>query len=141
MRAPKWRPAPPPGLVMGPAMSPADNKQDQEEHVFMMKDKKYELHGVILMLVLVSIFSVFIFFIAVRPCIKMASNSSSSSSTQSEDGYCSYWIKLWRRIKRSSRNEDGDGAPEVVSQSHHHHQQQEGNNIDEDEISKNVTHT
>lgn len=119
------------GPLPGPAMSPAGNEKDKEEHVFMMKDKRYALHGEMMMVVLVSIFSLFIFFIAVLPCIKTASNNSNTTSSQYESpGYCSRLTKLWRR----SSSADEDAAPHAVS--HHPHKDDEDGIDEQDEISQ-----
>lgn len=119
MRAPKRTPP-----IMAPAMAPGIEEQLQQEELPFLRDKQYGLHGKIIMLILIAIFSVFIFSIIVFPCFKRAATTT-TNTTQSSTG----WRKQWRR--RTS--EDGAPLPPQVILVSTQHQHQVNH---EDELTK-----
>lgn len=72
MTAPTWTPS-------SGSMAAEPPKQQQNELQFL-KDREYGFHGKIMMVSMISIFFVFIIFLAIFPCLKLATNTESRCS-------------------------------------------------------------
>lgn len=68
---------------LSPAMAPGNFPKQPEDEIVFMGDKRYGLHGEILMLVLVLAFSVFLVLLVALPCIKRSTSRNSESGSSS----------------------------------------------------------
>lgn len=69
---------------LSPAMAPGNFPKQPEDEIVFMGDKRYGLHGEILMLVLVIVFSVFLVLLVALPCVKRNNSKDSESGSGSE---------------------------------------------------------
>lgn len=74
--------------TLAPAMAPATPQARQQEELQFLKDRRYAFHGEIMMIALFAVFSVFICFVTVFPCVrrlrKQAGNGEDSSNDATE---------------------------------------------------------
>lgn len=101
-------------LPVSPAVSPGNLSPRQEDELVFMRDKRYGLHGEILMLVLVASFSLFLVVLVAFPCMKRSRNSPESGvldspSVEQQRNYYFPWLKKSRRV-------DGDAPGECQLQ-------------------------
>lgn len=64
-------------------MAPGNFPKQTEDEIVFMGDKRYGLHGEILMLVLVIAFSVFLVLLVALPCVKRNNSRDSESGSGS----------------------------------------------------------
>lgn len=67
-------------------MAPGNFPKQTEDEIVFMGDKRYGLHGEILMLVLVIAFSVFLVLLVALPCVKRNNSRGSESGSGSGSG-------------------------------------------------------
>ncbi|PON85909.1 hypothetical protein TorRG33x02_183730 [Trema orientale] len=84
-KAPPWAAA---GFLMAPAAAPATPQQQQE--LRFVRDRRYAFHGQIMMLVVFALFSIFIGFVAVYPCLKRLRNADSEHREMEERPGCCF---------------------------------------------------
>ena len=90
-------------LSFSPSMAPANNypqPQQQDDEIMFLRDKNFELHGEIMMFVLVAIFFLFILFLIMLPCLRQPSNHEPEYSDSVAPKKCPLpWLRKRRRIE------------------------------------------
>lgn len=92
---------------LSPAMPPG-----YPNELLFLHDKHFELHGEIMMFVLVAVFSLFILFIVLLPCLKSASSQESEHSGSVTRQKCPL---PWPRKRRSMEDVTPEGRMEDVT--------------------------
>lgn len=89
-------------LSFSPAMAPGNPKQEDE--LLYSPDRHFELHGVIMLFVLVAIFSLFILSLVMLPYLKRDSNNESEYSGSVIRQKCPLlWLRKRRRMEDGTR--------------------------------------
>ncbi|KAL5750565.1 hypothetical protein ACOSP7_025168 [Xanthoceras sorbifolium] len=91
-----------------PAMSPDDN--DNYNYLHLVGDKRYALHGKILMLVLVLGFSLFLVLLVALPCLK---RRNSRDTDESQRRWC--FIRQKKKPTSVDDDDDDDGDHDEAS--------------------------
>ncbi|KAK9998315.1 hypothetical protein SO802_017918 [Lithocarpus litseifolius] len=84
-------------LSFSPSMAPSYNPQQQQDELLFLKDRHFELHGEIMMFVLVAMFSLFILFLVVLPCLRVRHLSNHEPDSVAQTKCPLPWLKTRRR--------------------------------------------
>ena len=99
----KWVFASSSKLSFSPSMAPSYNsqqqqqQQQQQDELLFLKDRHFELHGEIMMFVLVALFSLFILFLVVLPCLRVRHLSNHEPDSVAQTKCPLPWLKTRRR--------------------------------------------
>ncbi|KAK7844828.1 hypothetical protein CFP56_010276 [Quercus suber] len=90
-------------LSFPPSMAPSYNpqqqqqQQQQQDELLFLKDRHFELNGEIMMFVLVAMFSLFILFLVVLPCLRVRHLSNQEPDSVAQRKCPLPWLKTRRR--------------------------------------------
>lgn len=82
---------------MAPSYNPQQQQQQQQDELLFLKDRHFELHGEIMMFVLVAMFSLFILFLVVLPCLRVRHLSNHEPDSVAQTKCPLPWLKTRRR--------------------------------------------
>jgi ubiquinone biosynthesis protein UbiJ len=96
---------------VSPAMAPAPGYPNE---LLFSRDRHFELHGEIMMFVLVAIFSLFILFLVILPCLKRASHQETEYAGSVTRLKCPLpWLRNRRRMDDVTPQGSVQGESEV----------------------------
>ncbi|KAF5744488.1 hypothetical protein HS088_TW07G00060 [Tripterygium wilfordii] len=86
-------------------MAPFSPKQEYEEDLPISHDKHYKLHGEIMMLIVIVMFSVFLVFLVMVPCVRRRRDPESGLADHIFKCKCHLWLP-----RKGRRNDEDDNT-------------------------------